>query len=144
MPPNSKCMVFLELLENIRKKTTEILDSQNFTPVSFAVEAAKPGFGDITCNVSFLLSKQLQKSPQDISTELSKLYKFDDLPEIKNVTPHPSGYLNFSIDYEKFNNIVIPSSIGRHESIILSISERITFLSIVIQILFDEIANAIV
>ncbi|MDC0159156.1 arginine--tRNA ligase [Candidatus Nitrosopelagicus sp.] len=104
-------MVFLELLENIRKKTTEILDSQNFTPVSFAVEAAKPGFGDITCNVSFLLSKQLKKSPQDISTELSKLYKFDDLPEIKNVTPHPSGYLNFSIDYEKFNNIVIPSSL---------------------------------
>ena len=104
-------MVFLELLENIRKKTTEILDSQNFRPVSFAVEAAKPGFGDITCNVSFLLSKQLKKSPQDISTELSKLYKFDDLPEIKNVTPHPSGYLNFSIDYENFNNIVIPSSL---------------------------------
>ena len=104
-------MVFLELLENIRKKTTEILDSQNFMPVSFAVEAAKPGFGDITCNVSFLLSKQLKKSPQDISTELSKLYKFDDLPEIKNVTPHPSGYLNFSIDYENFNNIVIPSSL---------------------------------
>ena len=104
-------MVFLELLENIRKKTTEILDSQNFTPVSFSVEAAKSGFGDITCNVSFLLSKQLQKSPQDISTELSKLYKFDDLPEIKNVTPHPSGYLNFSIDYENFNNIVIPSSL---------------------------------
>jgi len=104
-------MVFLELLENIRKKTTEILDSQNFRPVSFAVEAAKPGFGDITCNVSFLLSKQLKKSPQDISTELSKLYKFDDLPEIKNVTPHPSGYLNFSIDYENFNNIVIHSSL---------------------------------
>jgi len=104
-------MVFLELLENIRKKTTEILDSQNFMPVSFAVEAAKPGFGDITCNVSFLLSKQLKKSPQDISTELSKLYKFDDLPEIKNVTPHPSGYLNFSIDYENFNNIVIHSSL---------------------------------
>ena len=104
-------MVFLKLLENIRKKTTQILDSQNFTPVSFAVESAKPGFGDITCNVSFLLSKQLKKSPQDISDELSKLYQFDDLPEIKNVTAHPSGYLNFNIDYEKFNNIVISSSL---------------------------------
>ena len=107
-------MVFLELLENIRKKTTEILDSQNFTPVPFAVEAAKPGFGDITCNVSFLLSKQLKKSPQDISTELSKLYKFDDLPEIKNVTPHPSGYLNFDINYEKFNDIVISASLEQN------------------------------
>ncbi len=104
-------MVFLELLENIRKKTTEILDSQNLEPVLFSVESAKPGFGDITCNVSFLLSKQLKKSPQDISRELSDLYNFDDLPEIKNVESHPSGYLNFSIDYEKFNEIVISSSL---------------------------------
>ena len=104
-------MVFLELLENIRKKTIEILDSQNYTPVTFAVEAAKPGFGDITCNVSFLLSKQVKKSPQDISHKLSKLYNFDDLPEIKIVESHPSGYLNFSIDYTKFNDIVISSSL---------------------------------
>ena len=104
-------MVFLELLENIRKKTAKILDSQNLEPVSFSVESAKPGFGDITCNVSFLLSKQLKKSPQDISRELSDLYNFDDLPEIKNVESHPSGYLNFSIDYEKFNEIVISSSL---------------------------------
>ena len=104
-------MVFLQLLENIRKKTAKILDSQNLEPVSFSVESAKPGFGDITCNVSFLLSKQLKKSPQDISRELSDLYTFDDLPEIKNVESHPSGYLNFSIDYEKFNEIVISSSL---------------------------------
>ena len=104
-------MVFLELLENIHKKTAEILDSQNYTPVSFSVEAAKPGFGDIMCNVSFLLSKQLKKNPQDISNELSKLYQFDDLPEIKNVKSHPSGYLNFSIDYATLNDIVISSSL---------------------------------
>jgi arginyl-tRNA synthetase len=104
-------MVFLNLLENIRSKTADILKSQNYTPIQFSVESAKPGFGDITCNVSFLLSKQLKKSPQEISIELSKLYKFDDLPQIKNVTPHPSGYLNFEIDYTKFNNIVLSSSI---------------------------------
>ena len=100
-------MVFLQLLENIRKKTAKILDSRNLEPVSFSVESAKPGFGDITCNVSFLLSKQLKKSPQDISRELSDLYNFDDLPEIKNVESHPSGYLNFNIDYEKLNGIVM-------------------------------------
>ena len=99
-------MVFLDLLENIRSKTTGILESQNYTPLPFSVESAKPGFGDITCNVSFLLSKQLKKSPQEISIELSKMYKFNDLPQIKNVKPHPSGYLNFEIDYAKFNNII--------------------------------------
>ena len=71
-------MVFLKLLENLRNKTSNLLNSQNFDPVKFSVESAKPGFGDITCNVSFLLSKQLKKSPQEISTKLSKLYQFDD------------------------------------------------------------------
>ena len=89
----------------------KILDSQNLASVPFSVEAAKSGFGDITCNVSFLLSKQLKKSPQDISKDLSKLYKFDDLPEIKNVESHPSGYLNFNIDYAKFNGGVISKSL---------------------------------
>jgi len=104
-------MVFLNLLENIRNKTTEILDTKNYDPVQFSVESAKPGFGDITCNVPFLLSKQLKKSPQEISSELSKMYNFDDMPQIKNVEPHPSGYLNFSIDYTKFNNLVISLSL---------------------------------
>ena len=121
-------MVFLELLENIRKETSEILDSQNYDPVSFSVESAKPGFGDITCNVSFLLSKQLKKSPQEISKELSKLYKFDYIPQIKNVESHASGYLNFNIDYTQFTNLVIDSSlqenygsldIGHNEKIVV-------------------------
>ena len=104
-------MVFLELLENIRRKTAEILDAKNYDPVQFSVESAKPGFGDITCNVPFLLSKQLKKSPQEISAELSKSYQFGDLLQIKKVESHSSGYLNFEIDYTKFNNIVISASI---------------------------------
>ena len=121
-------MVFLELLENIRKETSKILDSQNYEPVSFSVESAKSGFGDITCNVSFLLSKQLKKSPQEISNEISKLYKFDNIPQIKNVESHPSGYLNFNIDYTQFSNLVIKSSlqenygsldIGHNEKIVV-------------------------
>ena len=104
-------MVFLKLFENIRSKTAEILDAKNYEPVKFSVESAKPGFGDITCNVPFLLSKQLKKSPQEISRELSTMYNFDDMSQIKNVEPHPSGYLNFSIDYTKFNNLVISLSL---------------------------------
>ena len=104
-------MVFLNLLENIRSKTDEILEAKNCEPVKFSVESAKPGFGDITCNVPFLLSKQLKKSPQEISAELSKMYNFDDMPQIKNVESHASGYLNFSIDYTKFNDLVISLSL---------------------------------
>ena len=121
-------MVFLEILENIRKETSKILDSQKYDPVSFSVESAKPGFGDITCNVSFLLSKQLKKSPQEISKEISHLYNFDNIPQIKNVESHPSGYLNFNIDYTQFSKLVINSSlkenygsldIGHNEKIVV-------------------------
>ena len=87
------------------------MEAKNCEPVKFSVESAKPGFGDITCNVPFLLSKQLKKSPQEISKELSKLYKFDDIPQIKNVESHASGYLNFNIDYTQFTNLVINSSL---------------------------------
>ena len=123
-------MVFLKLLENIRDKTTNLVDSQNYDPVQFSVESAKPGFGDITCNVSFLLSKQLKKSPQEISAELSKLYQFNDLPEIKNVQAHPSGYLNFEIDYTKFNNDVISTSVQNdYGTIDIGKSEKIVVVS---------------
>ena len=119
-------MVFLKLLENIRSKTVDILNSQNYEPVQFSVESAKPGFGDITCNVSFLLSKQLKKSPQEISAELTKLYQFDDLPQIKNVVSHPSGYLNFEINYTTFNDDVISSSIkNEYGAIDIGKSEKI-------------------
>ena len=111
-------MVFLKLLENIRSKTAEILDAKNYAPVQFSVESAKPGFGDITCNVPFLLSKQLKKSPQEISVELSESYKFDDLPQIKKVESHSSGYLNFEIDYTKFNDDVISSSIEENYGVL--------------------------
>jgi arginyl-tRNA synthetase len=111
-------MVFLKLLENIRSKTTEILDAKNYDHVQFSVESSKPGFGDITCNVPFLLSKQLKKSPQKISIELSESYKFDDIPQIKKVESHPSGYLNFEIDYTKFNDDVISSSIEENYGVL--------------------------
>ena len=121
-------MVFLNLIDEIGKKTNSILESQNLSSVPFVVEPAKAGFGDITCNVAFLLSKQLKKSPQQISSEFVLLYTFDDLTYIKNVQSHPSGYLNFEIDYTKFNDLVITSSqkndygeidIGKNESMVV-------------------------
>ena len=62
----------------------------------------------------FYSQNKLKKSPQEISDELSKLYQFADLPQIKKVESHPSGYLNFEINYTKFNDIVIPASIAEN------------------------------
>ena len=65
-------MAFLEILESIRQTVQSYLSENNIGITNFTVEPSKPGFGDITCNIAFLLSKELHKSPQDISKEIWK------------------------------------------------------------------------
>lgn len=60
--------------------------------------------GDISCNVAFLLSKDLKKSPREIASELvikwirpdieSKKYTFVD-----SVEAHSTGYINFKLNF---------------------------------------------
>ena len=64
-------MTFLELIAKIRHDIDQIIKDQGYQNVSFTVEPSKPGFGDITCNVGFLLAKQLKQSPYEISKTLA-------------------------------------------------------------------------
>ena len=50
------------------------LDELSISDVSFSVEVAKPGFGDVSSNIAFLLAKELQKSPKDITQMLTEKY----------------------------------------------------------------------
>ena len=104
-------MAFLDLLTKVRYNINEIVKNQGYENVNFSVDASKPGFGDITCNVAFLLSKHLKQHPHDISKIISSLYPIEPNSEIKNVTAHPTGNINFEINYEFFNNHVISASI---------------------------------
>ncbi len=78
-----------------------------YNAVPFDVsEPPKKEFGDLTCNVAFLLSKQLRMAPPKIAQELIekgiKPYlaeNQDRLNFIKSVEPHPAGYINFRFDY---------------------------------------------
>src|SRR6185295_1632918 len=44
------------------------IKNENYT----LTEPAKENFGDLSCNVAFLLTKQLQKSPSDIASILAE------------------------------------------------------------------------
>jgi arginyl-tRNA synthetase len=78
-----------------------------YNAVPFEVsEPPRKEFGDLTCNVAFLLSKQLRMPPPKIAQELIekgiKPYlaeKQGQFPFIKSVEPHPAGYINFHFDY---------------------------------------------
>ena len=60
-------MTFHYIIEEINKKKKKILDELSISDVSFSVEVAKPGFGDVSSNIAFLLAKKLQKSPKEIT-----------------------------------------------------------------------------
>ena len=121
-------MTFLEILSKIRYNIDQIVKDQGYEDINFAVEPSKPGFGDITCNVAFLLAKQLKQNPHDVAEKIASLYIIDTNSEIKNVIPHPTGNLNFEIDYSFLNNKIITASlkdnygeldIGKNQKIIV-------------------------
>ncbi|MFB5613368.1 MAG: hypothetical protein ACE5RL_08715, partial [Nitrosarchaeum sp.] len=60
-------MSFKSLIEEIENNIHKILDDLSISDILFTVEPAKPGFGDVSSNVSFLLAKQLKKKPKDIA-----------------------------------------------------------------------------
>ena len=105
-------MAFLEILEVIRQIIQNYLSENNLDSINFTVEPSKPGFGDITCNVAFLLSKSLHKSPQDISKEIVSYCSDKVSKEIKESIAHPAGHINFEIDFTNFSKSVLIESIN--------------------------------
>ena len=55
------------LLDEIKTNLTKILNDLNFPPVTFSVEPAKKEFGDVTCNVCFLLANNLSQKPNEFA-----------------------------------------------------------------------------
>ena len=100
------------LLDEIQTNLTRILNDLNFPSVTFTVEPAKKGFGDVTCNVCFLLAKNLSQKPNEIAQKISENYNKHLSDLVTKVEAHPSGYLNFFAKWEKLNEILIRSSIA--------------------------------
>lgn len=69
-------------------------------------EPAKEDFGDLSCNVAFLLTKELQKSPYEIASMLVEQYpnyseskQLESGSYISSVIAHESGYINFKANF---------------------------------------------
>ena len=103
-------MSFKIFIDEIKQNLEKILQELGFPNVNFSVEIAKPGFGDASSNVSFLLSKHLQKKPFEISQEISSRYTKYLGKLVSEVTPHPSGYLNFFAVIPELNRLILQNS----------------------------------
>jgi len=103
-------MTFKSIIDEVENNLNKILDDLSISDITFSVEPAKPGFGDVSSNASFLLAKQLKKSPKEISEMLSGKYSQCVNTLVLKSEPHPSGYLNFYADWPKLNQLILSES----------------------------------
>ena len=102
-------MAFLNIINRIKENTSKIISEKGYDNVDFVVEYSRSGFGDITCNVAFLLAKNMKKTPQEIAQALASEYNLGG--DLEKIEAHKNGYLNFFISINSFNNSVLPQSI---------------------------------
>ncbi|OLB91961.1 MAG: arginine--tRNA ligase [Thaumarchaeota archaeon 13_1_40CM_38_12] len=100
------------LFADIRSNVKKICDNLGYQQAEFDVsEASRPEFGDVSCNVGFLLAKSLKKRPFEIAKSIANEYNKDKGKFVTEVSAHSSGYLNFVANYPLLTQSVIQSSI---------------------------------
>ena len=103
-------MTFQSILDEIQNNLNKVLSEMSIADVNFSVEPAKPGFGDVSSNIAFLLAKQLKKSPKDVAELFSESYNRSTHTLVVKSEAHPSGYLNFFANWEKLSQLIISES----------------------------------
>ena len=100
------------LFNEIRLGVKQICDRLGYPETEFDVaEASRPEFGDVSCNIGFLLAKALKKRPFDIAQTLAEEYNKNSKKYVLEVFAHNSGYLNFTSNYSLFVPEVIRASL---------------------------------
>jgi arginyl-tRNA synthetase len=88
------------LIEQVRELVSSALTSIGYPVIEFDVsEPPQKGFGDLSCNVAFLLSKHLKKPPPTIATELAESLRLRIQGSYLLSTDAAGGYLNFKANY---------------------------------------------
>ena len=103
-------MAFLSILNQVKQHISKIIEEKGYDKVNFVVESSKSGFGDITCNIAFLLAKTLKKTPQQIAEEFVSAYDTSSDDQLDRVEAHQSGYINFFLDTNSFNKSILSES----------------------------------
>src|SRR2546422_11158874 len=99
------------LFNDIRSNLKKICDNLQYPKTEFDVsEASRPEFGDVSCNIGFLLAKSVKKKPFEIAESIANEYKKEKGKFIMEVSAHSSGYLNFVANYASLTRSVIQSS----------------------------------
>ena len=102
-------MTFRALLNEIREMVSIGLTNLGSPLENFdLLEPPRPEFGDVSCNVAFLISKKLNRKPYDIASQFVEYYLKPILEKVEkagrhslilSIEAHQVGYVNFRANY---------------------------------------------
>ena len=105
------------LLHEVRELVSSALTSAGYPVIEFDVsEPPQHAFGDLSCNVAFLLSKHLKKPPTKIATELAEAIR----PRLQGsyiLSADPAGgYINFRANYARLSPATLSHVLSNPEN----------------------------
>jgi arginyl-tRNA synthetase len=101
-------ILYNEIIQGVKQTCTRLGYPETEFDIS---EASRPEFGDVSCNIGFLLAKALKKRPFDIAQTLADEYKKSSTKYVSEVSAHNSGYLNFTANYSLLVPEIVRSSL---------------------------------
>jgi arginyl-tRNA synthetase len=110
-------MTFRLLIDEVRELVSSVLTSAGYPVIKFDVtEPPQQAFGDLSCNVAFLLSKHLKKPPPKIAIELTEaLRQHIEGSYILWVDP-AGGYINFKANYARLSPATLSHVLSNPEN----------------------------
>ena len=105
------------LIHEVRELVSSALTSAGYPLIEFDVsEPPQHAFGDLSCNVAFLLSKHLKKPPTKIATELAEAIR----PRLQGsyiLSADPAGgYINFRANYARLSPATLSHVLSNPEN----------------------------
>lgn len=101
-------MSFLMLVKDLKGRLMEA--ASEYPEVDFSILEPPSGFGDLSSNLPMLLSKETGSKPYELAKRIGSKLRVEG-SQIGRVEAHPSGYLNFWIDYGRFSKSVIDRAV---------------------------------
>jgi arginyl-tRNA synthetase len=110
-------MTLRVLIDQVRELVSSTLKPAGYPVIEFNVsEPPQKGFGDLSCNVAFLLSKHLKQPPSKIATELTKSLRShtQDNSYILSIDA-AGGYINFKANYAQLSQATLSDALANPE-----------------------------
>ena len=111
-------MTLRVLIHEVRELVSSTLASAGYPIIEFDVsEPPQQAFGDLSCNVAFLLSKHLKKPPPKIAIELVEALRqrIQDSSYILSMDP-AGGYINFKANYARLSQATLSQVLSNPEN----------------------------